>query len=439
MKRFLLSLLFFCTFSILASAQAIEGIWHTKIGELDFYCIQDSPSELSQSVLLTDDNELLRRLMPSGKAPSSYNVFVARKGSDTVLIDTGKGGDMLKHLQTLGIKPEEIKTVLLTHSHGDHVGGLLKDGEKVFPNAEIRISEKELSFWKSARNKDFCEQVLKRYGQPKFLIPDEKTAVAFPEMVAVDLAGHTPGQIGLLLSFGNDKLFVAADLLHCGAVQFERPDISCRFDDDPKRAAEIRIKTMKRAAESKWIFVATHLPFPSAGIVETEGDAFRFVPASESSFYDFSVKDIDSNDFPLAKLKGKKVMVVNVASKCGLTPQYKELQTLYEKYGGDKFTIIAFPANDFMGQEPGTDAEIKEFCTKNYGVTFPVMSKIAVTGDGMHPLYRWLTEEKYNGVRDVKMEWNFQKFLIDEQGKLVDVIPPREKPDSEKVIRWIER
>ena len=156
------------------------------------------------------------------------------------------------------------------------------------------------------------------------------------------------------------------------------------------------------------------------------------------SFYDFTVKSIDGSDFQLSNLKGKKVMVVNTASKCGLTPQYEILQSLYEKYKSDNFIIIGFPANNFLSQEPGSNSQIREFCTSHYGVSFPMMEKISVKGDDIHPLYRWLTSKSENGLIDSEVKWNFQKYLIDENGKLVDVIPPKEKPDSEKVIKWIE-
>ncbi len=157
-----------------------------------------------------------------------------------------------------------------------------------------------------------------------------------------------------------------------------------------------------------------------------------------SGFYSFKVKAIDGTEFDLASLKGKKVMVVNTASKCGLTPQYAELEELYKTYGvsGD-FVIIGFPANNFMNQEPGTDEEIEAFCSENYGVTFPMMSKISVKGKDIHPLYKWLTTKELNGVRDSDVTWNFQKYLIDENGNLADVITPREKPMSEKVLNWI--
>ncbi|MBW8325432.1 MAG: glutathione peroxidase [Prolixibacteraceae bacterium] len=160
---------------------------------------------------------------------------------------------------------------------------------------------------------------------------------------------------------------------------------------------------------------------------------------SQKSFYDFKVKDIEGGDFNLSSLKGKKVLVVNTASKCGLTPQYKQLQALFETYGGDKFTIIGFPANNFMKQEPGTDTEIAEFCEKNYGVTFQMMSKISVKGDDVHPLYQWLTQKSQNGVLDSEVKWNFQKYLIDENGKLVDMVEPKVKPDDEKIVSWIKK
>ncbi|MBC7125722.1 MAG: glutathione peroxidase [Bacteroidales bacterium] len=160
--------------------------------------------------------------------------------------------------------------------------------------------------------------------------------------------------------------------------------------------------------------------------------------AQNVSFHSFVVTDIDGNEFPLSKLKGKKVMVVNTASKCGFTPQYEDLQALYDKYKDKNFVIIGFPANNFMGQEPGTNQEIKEFCTTRFSVSFPMMAKISVKGKDIHPLYQWLTQKSMNGVMDSEVKWNFQKYLIDENGKLVDMIPPKEKPNSEKVIKWIE-
>lgn len=157
-----------------------------------------------------------------------------------------------------------------------------------------------------------------------------------------------------------------------------------------------------------------------------------------TSFYDFTVKAIDGTDFPLSTLKGKKVLVVNVASKCGLTPQYKELQELYTKYADKGLVIIGFPANNFKGQEPGTNEEIQTFCSLNYGVTFPMMEKISVQGDDIAPLYKWLTTKSENGKADAEVTWNFQKFMIDENGVWVGSIPPRTSPLSDEIIDWLE-
>jgi len=159
---------------------------------------------------------------------------------------------------------------------------------------------------------------------------------------------------------------------------------------------------------------------------------------SQKTFYDFTVKDIAGRDFDLGQFKGKKVMVVNTASKCGLTPQYEDLEKLYKEYKDDNFIIIGFPANNFMNQEPGTNKEIAEFCQKNYGVTFPMMEKISVKGDDIHPIYQWLTSKEKNGKMDSEVHWNFQKYLIDEKGELVDMIRPRKKPYSDEIIAFIE-
>lgn len=160
---------------------------------------------------------------------------------------------------------------------------------------------------------------------------------------------------------------------------------------------------------------------------------------SSTPFYDLSAIDINGDSFSFEQLKGKKVMIVNTASKCGYTPQYAELQELYEQFKDKDFVIIAFPANNFMRQEPGTNLEILEFCSVNFGVTFPMMEKISVKGKDMHAVYQWLTLKENNGVKDSSVKWNFQKYLIDEKGNLVDVLPSRTSPLSDEVIEWINK
>ena len=159
--------------------------------------------------------------------------------------------------------------------------------------------------------------------------------------------------------------------------------------------------------------------------------------SQQSELYNFKLKTLEGQDFDFSSLKGKKVMIVNTASKCGFTPQYKDLEALYEKYGSDNFVIVGFPANNFANQEPGTAAEIRKFCTDNYSVTFPMMEKVSVKGDDISPIYKWLTSKSKNGVMDSEVKWNFQKYLIDENGKLVDVIYSKEVPNSEKIINWL--
>ena len=157
-----------------------------------------------------------------------------------------------------------------------------------------------------------------------------------------------------------------------------------------------------------------------------------------SSIYDFHVKDIDGKEFSFNSLKGKRFMIVNVASKCRYTPQYKELEMLYKKYKDSGFEIIAFPANNFLWQEPGTDEQIKSFCKTNYQVSFKIMSKISVKGKNQAPIYAWLTKMELNGKMKSKVKWNFQKYLIDEKGTLVAYYSPSTAPNDSQIAHWIE-
>lgn len=154
------------------------------------------------------------------------------------------------------------------------------------------------------------------------------------------------------------------------------------------------------------------------------------------NLHDFKVTAIDGSEFDLAQLKGKKVLVVNTASECGLTPQYEQLQELYDNTDRDQLEIVAFPANNFGGQEPGTNEEIATFCQENYGVTFPVMGKVSVKGNDIHPLFNWLTNKSENGRADIDITWNFQKFLIDENGQLIKSVGPQTLPIDEEVLGW---
>lgn len=156
------------------------------------------------------------------------------------------------------------------------------------------------------------------------------------------------------------------------------------------------------------------------------------------SIYDFRIDGLEGGTIDFSQFKGKKILIVNTASKCGFTPQYAELEKLYEQYKGE-LVIIGFPANNFMFQEPKGNKDIAEFCQKNYGVTFPMAAKISVKGKDMAPIYQWLTNKDYNHFESTSVSWNFQKYLIDEQGNLVAVFPPKVKPLSDEVVSAIKK
>jgi len=153
--------------------------------------------------------------------------------------------------------------------------------------------------------------------------------------------------------------------------------------------------------------------------------SFAMLIGSDQTIYQFSMDSLEGEQISLSDYEGKVVLIVNVASKCGLTPQYEDLEALYKERKDDGLVILGFPANNFAGQEPGTDEEIKSFCQKNYGVSFPMFSKISVKGGNMHPLYKFLTQKELNGVMDSNVKWNFQKYLVDKTGKLRYMVPPR--------------
>lgn len=160
--------------------------------------------------------------------------------------------------------------------------------------------------------------------------------------------------------------------------------------------------------------------------------------SAPTSPLDFKVQNIDGQEVDLSQYRGKVVLIVNVASKCGLTPQYEQLEALYEKYREQDFVILGFPANNFMGQEPGTNEEIKSFCSTKYGVTFDMFAKISVAGDDIAPLYAFLTSEETNGEFSGKIEWNFAKFLVDRTGKVIGRFGPRVRPDDTRIVEAVE-
>ena len=161
------------------------------------------------------------------------------------------------------------------------------------------------------------------------------------------------------------------------------------------------------------------------------------LPGEPTSIHSFKVKSITGTVIDFASFKGKKILVVNTASKCGYTPQYTALQKLADQYK-DKLVIVGFPANNFGAQEPGSDGEIQEFCKSKFGVSFPLASKVSVKGDDTAPIYKWLTNKAQNGVLDATIAWNFNKFLLDENGKMIGYFPSNVTPDSEEITKHLK-
>jgi glyoxylase-like metal-dependent hydrolase (beta-lactamase superfamily II) len=266
---------------------AESGFAKYKVGDIDFYCIQDLANAMDNAIFTDADPDILKKYTQNGKSPSSISTFVIKhnnkkfvtkhNNNKTILVDTGNGVNLLTNLAAAGIKTDEVSDILLTHTHGDHVSGLFRGSKTNFPNATIWITAAELKFWKSSNNR-LVEKVIKAYGEFKIIVPDEKSAVVLPEVVAIDAVGHTSGHVAFLVSSKGQKVFVAGDLLHSASLQFPHPEISSRYDSDPKQAAEIRKKLLTRTANEKWIFVSAHIPFPGFIQVEKDGNGFKLSP-----------------------------------------------------------------------------------------------------------------------------------------------------------------
>jgi glutathione peroxidase len=186
------------------------------------------------------------------------------------------------------------------------------------------------------------------------------------------------------------------------------------------------------------LFLATCTILLFSGIIQAQANKKQAKQMKKETIYQYKVEDLSGNTFDFASLKGKKIMIVNTASKCGLTPQYEQLEGLYKEYAAKGFVIVGFPANNFAAQEPGTNEEIAAFCKLNYGVTFPMMDKVSVKGDDMCEVYQFLTQKSKNGLQDSEVKWNFQKYLLNEKGELVKVIDPKTLPTDPSIVNWIK-
>lgn len=260
------------------------GIWKVKVGDLDFYCLEEHTREIDEKNFENIDQEVLDRLALERNAKGSNIAFLIVSGEKVVLIDSGSRGKVLKHLEAMKISPSDVDAVLLTHSHLFAIAGLIRGDTPVFPNATLHLSEKEAEIFKQKwGGKGFYEKCQKVYGGIKTFSPEKPISTIPNEITAVMLPGHTPGHSGFMIVSGNDRLAVVGDLIFAEAVQFARPDINTKYDEDKELAAETRRKFLRLAVEQNWTIAASRLPFPGVGKVEADGDGFRFVPLASSA------------------------------------------------------------------------------------------------------------------------------------------------------------
>ena len=285
-----------CVISAWRGAAWAEGaqVAEFSVGKATVWAIADSTGDREAGVFPDADPEALAQYMPTGRVPSAVMVFLVKTGDETILIDTGmgapsgeRGSRLDEGLKQIGVAPEEITVVLITHMHGDHIGGLLKDGEKAFPSARVLSSKVEHDFWLDPKSVELFparaggfEMARNIFGVYASVSETfEFDAEAVPGIRAIDASGHTPGQAAFLLESEGEKLLFWGDIVHAAALQFPRPDICANFDMDVEGSAAARVRFMEKAAVEKLPVAGAHLPFPGIGSVE-KGDGSGYVYTS---------------------------------------------------------------------------------------------------------------------------------------------------------------
>ncbi|HOP65004.1 MAG TPA: MBL fold metallo-hydrolase [Spirochaetota bacterium] len=248
-----------------------------KVGKIKVLALRDASNEMKAELIVNGDPDVVKKYMPDGKLPASINAFIIKTESKTILVDAGLGEDgkrkgvLLKSMKRAGIKPEDIDMVLLTHTHFDHIGGLVHNGKAVFTNAKVFLSENE--------NKSLspvAKKILKVYERKISTIKEEQ--YVFKGIKAVELAGHTPGHTGFLVESEGKELLIFGDLIHITSLQFPHPEFSLKYDSDVRRAVKIRKEILEMAAKEKLTVAGAHIIFPGIGRVEKQDKGYRFIP-----------------------------------------------------------------------------------------------------------------------------------------------------------------
>ena len=258
-----------------------DGIFSFKVGKFEVFMLVESQREGNAGILVGADEAILGRYIPETGFMHSTNVFLIKTPEQIVLVDTAFGGSIMEKMKKLGVEPEQIDTVLITHLHGDHFGGLTKDGQAVFPNAKVYLSAKDLDFFTKTRVNEAAVAALAPYGSKVVIFEPADLGSAdqiIPGFSPIAAYGHTPGHTAFLVESDNDKLLIAADFLHVALVQFPVPEISATYDVDGPAAAATRRQLMEYAVQHKIPIGGMHIVYPGVGTVEADGAGFKFVP-----------------------------------------------------------------------------------------------------------------------------------------------------------------
>ena len=263
-------------------AQKNDGIFSYKVGDFEVYMLVEARRTGNAGILVGADEALIKRSIPLFGFFHSTNVFLIKAPGRNILVDTGFGRAVFDHMKKLNIEPEKIDVVLLTHMHGDHIGGLAKDGKALFPNAKIYLASRELNYWTRTNVNQGAVAALAPYsGRTETFDPallNGNLAELIPGITPIASYGHTPGHTAFLLESGGEKLIIAGDFLHVALVQFPNPDISATYDIDGKAAAAARKQIMAYAEENRIPVGGMHVVYPGVGMVEADGEGFRFIP-----------------------------------------------------------------------------------------------------------------------------------------------------------------